>query len=252
MHFKGVSELKVTVVGFWGGYPGVNEATTGYLFEENGFRLLVDCGSGVVAQLQNYIKVEELDAVILSHYHHDHVADIGPLQYARLIAKSLGKSNEELPIYGHTYDEEGFSKLSYKGYTKGMPYYPEGDIKIGPFTISFLRTKHPVTCFAMRITNGTQTVVFTADTSYIEEFIPFSKEAELLICECNLYEGQDGPAFGHMTSTEAGVLAKSAKVKQLLLTHLPHYGNHQDLVEQASKEYPGPINLATSGFVWQL
>lgn len=77
--------MKMTVVGFWGGFPEAGEATSGYLFEHDGFRLLVDCGSGVLAQLQKYITPSHIDAVVLSHYHHDHVADIGVLQYARLI-----------------------------------------------------------------------------------------------------------------------------------------------------------------------
>ncbi|MGG5833061.1 MBL fold metallo-hydrolase, partial [Bacillus pumilus] len=63
---------------------------------------LVDCGSGVLSKLQQYIDIEELDAVLLSHYHHDHIADIGPLQYAKLVGYHLGKSSGPLPIYGHT------------------------------------------------------------------------------------------------------------------------------------------------------
>ncbi|MDF0726935.1 MBL fold metallo-hydrolase [Cytobacillus sp. S13-E01] len=241
--------MKVTVVGFWGGFPGVNEATSGYLIQDNGFNLLLDCGSGVVAQLQNYIKVEELDAVIISHYHHDHIADIGPLQYARLISKSLVAGVSELPIYGHTLDRDGFTKLQYKGCTVGIDYQPEG-IQIGPFSISFLMTKHPVPCYAMRISNGNKTVVFTADTSYFEELTSFSVEADLLICECNLYEGQNGAAYGHMTSSDAGNVAGKANVKNLLLTHLPHFGNHQLLIEQAATYYSGLITLAKSGYVW--
>ena len=80
--------MKMTVVGFWGGFPEAGEATSGYLFEHDGFRLLVDCGSGVLAQLQKYITPSDIDAVVLSHYHHDHVADIGVLQYARLITSA--------------------------------------------------------------------------------------------------------------------------------------------------------------------
>ncbi len=63
--------MKMTVVGFWGGFPEAGEATSGYLFEHDGFRLLVDCGSGVLAQLQKYITPSDIDAVVLSHYHHD-------------------------------------------------------------------------------------------------------------------------------------------------------------------------------------
>lgn len=243
--------MKLTVVGFWGGFPGKGEATSGYLLEEAGFKLLIDCGSGVISQLQHYVNPEELDAVILSHYHNDHVCDIGALQYARLIKGFLGEKLSPLPIYGHTENKEGFTKLTYEKVTTGMPYLPSEPITIGPFTISFLKTKHPVPCYAMNIKTNQGTIVYTADTAYLEGFIPFSKDADLLICECNLYKGMDGSSAGHMTSTDAGRLAQEANVKQLLLTHLPHFGNHQELISQANELYSGRVDLAKSGFTWE-
>src|SRR5699024_12774482 len=83
--------MKVTIIGFWGGYPAAGGATSAYLVEEKDFKLLVDAGSGSLSKLQNYINISDLDAVIVSHYHHDHVADIGVLQYAKLV----GSRSEE-------------------------------------------------------------------------------------------------------------------------------------------------------------
>ncbi|MFT4414817.1 MBL fold metallo-hydrolase [Fredinandcohnia humi] len=243
--------MKVTVIGYWGGFPAANEATSGYLFEHEGFHLLVDCGSGVLAQIQNYISVDKLDAIILSHYHHDHVADIGPMQYARLVTNAIHNQAKELPIYGHTADMEGFSKLEHKGQTKAIAYDPEKGCQIGPFSISFMKTKHPVVCYAMRITAGERTVVYTADSSYLQEFIPFTKDADLFICECNLYSEQDGSKMGHMTSEDAAKISTEARVKELWLTHLPHFGNHQDLLEQAKMKYNGQIQLAKLGLTWE-
>jgi ribonuclease BN (tRNA processing enzyme) len=250
MKFEGGVCLKVTVVGFWGGFPGKNEATSGYLVEHNGFQLLIDCGSGVISQIQNYTSIEELDAVILSHYHNDHVCDIGALQYARLISGFLGKNLPTLPIYGHQEDENGFKALTYNDVTKAIPYNPQKEVEIGPFLISFLKTNHPVPCYAMKVQAGETTVIYTADTSYKEEFIEFSKGADLVICECNLYAGMNGNKAGHMTSSDAGSLAEKAGVKNLLLTHLPHFGDHQDLLSQAKERYTGDLHLAESGWVW--
>ncbi|WP_246938707.1 MBL fold metallo-hydrolase [Bacillus pinisoli] len=242
--------MKVTVIGFWGGYPARNEATSGYLIEEDGFRLLVDCGSSVVSQLQNYINPEAINAVILSHYHHDHVCDIGTLQYARLIKGYLGMELPALPVYGHAEDKNGFSSLTYKGVMKGIEYNPNASLTVGPFTITFLKTQHPAPCYAMRIETEKASVVYTADTSYFDEMVHFSMKADLLICECNLYKGMDGRSAGHMTSTEAGMLATKADVGELLLTHLPHFGNHQDLIHQANETYTGTTQLAKSGYIW--
>ncbi|MBD1380681.1 MBL fold metallo-hydrolase [Metabacillus arenae] len=241
--------MKVTVVGYWGGFPGKNEATSGYLFESGGYHLLVDCGSAVLSQLQNYIEPEKLDAVILSHDHHDHTADIGPLQFARLIATYLGKSTTQLPIYAHQ-NSGLLTELTYKQATVGHTYYPAKSLQIGPFQITFLLTKHPVECYAMRISDGKHTIVYTADSSYKEEFVPFTKGADLLLCECNFYGDQDGSSAGHMNSVNAATIAQKAGAGQLILTHLPHYGDINQLVTEAGEIFKGSIQLAQSGLTW--
>lgn len=241
--------MKVTVIGEWGGFPKVNGASSGYLFQSNRFNLLVDCGSAVLSKLQRYIPVEQLDAVILSHYHHDHVADIGPLQHARLVKRYMGIQQVTLPIYGHLLDEEGFARLTHDVDTIGVAYDPTQSIQIGPFTITFQQTIHPAPCFAMRITDGNTTVVYTGDSAYLEAFHTFAKQADVLICECNFYEGMDGRSAGHMNSIEAATIAKEAQVDTLLLTHLPHFGNLQDLVQQAKKVFSGNVMLAKEGLI---
>ncbi|AZU61196.1 MBL fold metallo-hydrolase [Neobacillus mesonae] len=236
--------MKLTIIGPWGGYPKQNAASAGYLLEHEGFHLLIDCGSGVLSKLQNILPPEELNAVVISHYHPDHIADIGVLQHARLIQGFLGKQFPALPIYGHTFNEHEFTKLTYKNITKGEAYEPGQNLFIGPFKISFLKTDHPVPCYAMRIEADGKTMIYTADSSFKEEFIDFSKGADLLLCECNFFGNQNGKAAGHMTSIEAGLFASNAQVKQLILTHLPHYGQINDLITEASSKFPGIIKLA--------
>lgn len=236
--------MKLTIIGCWGGYPKKNEASSGYLLEHDGFHLLLDCGSGVLLKLQNVVQPEELDAVILSHYHPDHNADIGVLQHARLIQGLLGKPMPALPIYGHSFDVSEFGRLSYKQITRGIAYDPNVPLTAGPFQISFLKTEHPVPCYAMRIEAEGKALVYTGDGAYQEDLVDFCKNADLLLCECNFYGTQNGAAAGHMTSLEAGELAARAAVKQLCLTHLPHYGDIHQLVSEASTKYSGAIKLA--------
>lgn len=235
------------MIGQWGGYPKANEASSGYLVEHDGFKLLIDCGSAVLSKLQTYIAAEELDAVILSHYHPDHVADIGVLQHALLISKYMNQGGSNLPIFGHRQDEAAFETLTYKDITTGVAYHPEQTLHIGPFEIDFLQTKHPVPCFAMRVEAGGQVLVYTADSAYLNAFDKFSENADVLLCECNFYKGMDGAAAGHMTSEEAGSLAKKSNVGKLILTHLPHFGDHEQLKAEAAEQFPGDILLASQG-----
>lgn len=242
--------MKLTVIGFWGGYPAADGATSSYLLEKDDFSLLIDVGSGALSKLQKYKSVSDLDAVIISHYHHDHVADIGVLQYARLVEYYVTGYDTFLPIYGHKEDLEGFKSLSHT-YTKGIEYEPNKALQIGPFTITFQKTKHPVPCYGMRITDGYSNIVYTADSSYQKEWEIFAKDANLLITDCNYYADLDGTQAGHMNSEEAGRIAENANVKQLLLSHLPQYGNQERLIVEAKQYYNGSIQLAKEGLVWE-
>lgn len=240
--------MRLQVIGPWGGYPAPGQATSCYILEKDNFVLAIDMGSAALATLQKYYDVTEIDAVIVSHYHHDHVADIGVLQYARLVQMYLGGSDDILPIYGHGQDER-FMNLTHDQ-TKGIVYEPGETLYIGPFTIEFLETKHPVLCYGMRISDGKSTLVYTADTAYQEDWIHFSKDADLLITDCNFYADQDGAAAGHMTSEQGGFIAKEAGVKHLLLSHLPQYGIQNNLIKEAKRHYSGPIKLASEGLFW--
>ncbi|MFQ3543806.1 MBL fold metallo-hydrolase [Halobacillus rhizosphaerae] len=242
--------MKVTIIGYWGAYPAAGSATSGYLVEHNGYKLLVDCGSGVLSRLQQFIHVKDLDAVILSHYHNDHIADIGPLQYSWLVQNTLSGSEDVLPIYGHEENKAAFSQLSHQ-FTKGVAYLPEETLQIGPFTIDFQRTNHPVPCFGMRISDGEDDLVYTADTSYFPEWASFAKHASLLITDTNFFKGMDGSGPGHMTSEEAASIAQEAKVETLWLSHLPHFGELTRLRQEAEDQFNGHIFVAKEGLTWK-
>lgn len=244
--------MKLTVIGCWGGYPRVNEASAGYLLEKDGFHLLLDCGSGVLSLLPNYLPVKQLDAVILTHYHADHIADIGVLQHALLIQSYLTEVKTPLPIYGHPFAEEAFKQLTYKDITTGIGYDPTKPLEIGPFTIHFLETNHSVPCFALRIEADGKSLVYTGDSAYTDAFIDFVRDADLLLSECNFYDGMDGSTAGHMNSKDAATIAAKGNVKQLVLTHLPHFGDVEKLPQEAKKYFSGPVHLAKKGQVWNI
>ncbi|MFD1708043.1 MBL fold metallo-hydrolase [Siminovitchia sediminis] len=241
--------MELTVIGHWGGYPRAGEASSGYLLTHRGVHLLIDCGSAVLSKLQNYIDPEDLDAIVLSHYHADHTADIGVVQHALYVGKFTNQYNRTLPIYGHDLDKEGFGQLTYKDVTKGIVYRAGETVHIGPFYIDFLKTRHPVPCFAMRIEANGKALVFTGDTSYFEELASFAHKADLLLCESNFYQGMDGTAAGHMTSEEAGKVAHAAGVDKLILTHLPHFGELSRLKKEAAEQFGGTVQLASEGLI---
>ncbi|QHE60919.1 MBL fold metallo-hydrolase [Rossellomorea vietnamensis] len=244
--------MKLTVIGQWGGYPKAGEASTGYLLEAHGFKLLIDCGSGVLSQLQHHIEATELDAVLLSHYHPDHVADIGVLQHALLIQYFLGKNKGTLPVYAHREDQQGFSSLTYKDLMTAHEYTEDSSLSVGPFTVTFVKSKHPVPCYGMRIEADGKSLFYTADSAFREEFISFGQDADVLLCECNFYGEMDASNAGHMTSLDAGKLAQKTGARNLILTHLPHFGDLEQLMTEAKTIYSGNVSLAKKDMVVEI
>ncbi|MEG0267988.1 MAG: MBL fold metallo-hydrolase, partial [Carnobacterium sp.] len=106
--------MKLTILGYWGGYPTKNEGTSSYLLESDEFHLMIDAGSASLIALEKHLDPLELNALLLTHYHADHIADVGVLQYTRQL-KRLDNNERRapiLPIYGHQEDQENFKRLT--------------------------------------------------------------------------------------------------------------------------------------------
>ncbi len=243
--------MKLTVIGFWGAYPGKESASSGYLVQASGYNILLDCGSGVLSKLYKYIDINDLDSVVLSHYHPDHIADVGVVQHGVIVQKAVGKRIKPLTFYGHTEDSY-FEKLALKDYTQSIGYEEKKKYTIGPLTFSFLRVEHPVPAFSMRIDNGGYAMGYTGDTGWNTGLIDFFQNVDFLLCESSLFTEFKGRVPGHLTAQEAGILAKRANVGRLVLTHLPHWGDHSDLKREAAAEYDGPVDLAEEGKSWEI
>ncbi|MGT2958362.1 metal-dependent hydrolase [Streptococcus bovimastitidis] len=255
--------MKITTLGSWGGYPFQNQGTTSYLLTgHDGFQLLMDCGSRALNELEKIINPLDLDAVLISHYHPDHVADLGVLRHYRQLYPKYLCEAKVLPIYAHDEDKEEFAKLSLPDVSVGVAYDVHGSQSIGPFDIAFIKTVHPVICYAFRIVERKtgQVLVFTADTGYFEDMTTFAQDADLFLADVYLYEGNENH-FAHLTSKEAGLMAQAAGVKKLVLTHMPPVPpqgidpkRHLEILKEETQKYAGqiPVELAFPQLSWDL
>jgi ribonuclease BN (tRNA processing enzyme) len=251
-----VLELKLTILGHWGAYPEAGEATAGYLLEHEGERLLLDCGSGVLAQLQKQMKLTELTHAIITHAHHDHVADLGCLQYACLIDTDLKLRAEPLPVYfAHdAHGGEGVPAIyqSMMG-SEIIPFTDKDTFQLGSMRFSFMKTFHGAYCVAVKIQFKDKIIVYTADTFFDESLIDFCRDADLLLAETSFYaEFGHARDYGHMNAAEVGQLAANANVKKLILIHLPHFGEISQLADEVQALYKGDVQLARCGMVINL
>ena len=233
--------MKVTIIGCDGAYPRVNGATSAYLIEDKNTRVLLDCGSGSISRLQNHIELRELYGMIISHYHRDHYADLECMQFATMLDTFEKKRENPLVIYGPGKEQ----MLTYKNFCIGKTFKGKESFNIGNLTFETRLNKHGVESYSIKVTNEDgDCLVYTGDTGYYKELSEFCEDASLLIAESSCYEYERGRISGHMTGGEAATVAEEAGVDTLILTHLPHYGDVEKMVEEAKEFFKGEIILA--------
>ena len=80
--------MLITVLGKSPAFQDAGGACSGYLVETGTTTFLLDCGPGVFAKLRTHRAYIDVDAVVISHLHADHIFDLvtfaSALRYARL------------------------------------------------------------------------------------------------------------------------------------------------------------------------
>ena len=75
--------MELTILGSGTGVPSLKRGSPGALIKEGAQFLLLDSGSGTLTRmLRAGVTYKEVDAVLYSHIHPDHVADLVPLIFA--------------------------------------------------------------------------------------------------------------------------------------------------------------------------
>ncbi|MDR1521972.1 MAG: MBL fold metallo-hydrolase [Streptococcaceae bacterium] len=232
--------MKLTILGCLGGYPYNDQGTTSFLLQAKGYNLLIDCGSCALTKLEHHISPLCIDSVILTHYHHDHIADLGVLQQYRMLwpKDDPNWDAQVLKIWGHTEDEFHFNSLTMPNISIGKAYQEDDLKKIGPWDVTFMRTLHPVSAFALRLfeRDTRKILVFTGDSGYLKNFYKFAKNADVFLADTYFF-GEKKHAPIHLTAKQAGKIATKAHVKKLILTHLPQHGDLDQLKKEAEEAY---------------
>lgn len=249
--------MKVTIVGCSGSYPGPDSPASCYLLEADGFRMLLDLGSGSLGALQRHIGLYDVDAICLSHLHADHCLDICGYHVARTYGPAA--PYPVVPVYAPA-DAPARLSAAY-----GMPDEPgletafdfvslaPGSFEIGPFTLTAGLVNHPVEAYGFRVTSGGKSVAYSGDTGECDELVRLSAGVDLMLCEASFVEQPDLPVDLHLTGRQAAEHAAKADVGKLVLTHLVPWNDKATVLDDASRGgYHGPVELARSGAVYDL
>ena len=220
--------MKLTVLGCNGPYPEPGGACSGYLLENGQTRVLIDCGTGVLARLTAIMPPEKLDAVILSHLHYDHMSDMLPMIY------KLQGMGRKLPVYAPE-GPQPIRALLEAGYDM---HDIDALNSIGSLKLSVLPVRHPVLCRAVRAESQDSVFCYTGDTNTCEALEDFVRDCSLLLADGCFPISLWAENKPHLSAYLAAKVAAQAGAERLVVTHFTPGINRETLLAEAQKAYP--------------
>ena len=217
-----------------------NRLRTSVYMEYKGQRLLVDAGPDFRQQLLR-AHIDNLDAILLTHQHKDHIAgldDVRAFNYINRKAVDIyaeERVEEALKVeFGYAFEEKRYP---------GIPEFALHTIDENPFMIGEvevipIRVWHAnLPILGFRIAD----LAYITDASHIED-AEFDKLTNLSVLVLNAVRRK--PHVSHFTLAEAIEVAKRVGATQTYLTHMSHQmGLHADI----DKMLPAGISLAYDG-----
>lgn len=248
--------MKLTVLGCAGTFPTAESGCSSYVLEQDGFRLLIDCGWGAVSALQRHGWLYDLDAVLVSHLHADHCLDLAAFAYARNYHPTL--SLPPLPVFGPQGTDGRIASALESRRPEWLDrvydwhVYEGGPFEIGPYALHGRQTAHPIECYALRVSADGRTFAYSADSGPCQALIDTANGADLFACEASFVETVVNPPDVHMTGRQAGAVAVSAGAGTLLLTHLVAWNDEAQVLDEAAQSYDGALRIARPGAAYVL
>jgi ribonuclease BN (tRNA processing enzyme) len=248
--------MRLTVLGCAGSFPGPESACSAYLVEAQGFRLLIDFGSGSLSALQRYADMNAVDAIMLTHLHADHMLDA--CNYVVVRRYDPAGPKPPVPMYAPlgaaeriaaAYSADGEPVDDVYTFFRLEP----GTFPIGPFTVTVDRVNHPIETYGVRVEQGGRVLAYSSDTAPCESLLRLAQGADLFLCEASYLDGVPHPPDLHLTGREAGEAATKSDVGRLLLTHLVSaWGSEASTVEAACAAFAGPVEVVRPGSRYDL
>jgi ribonuclease BN (tRNA processing enzyme) len=210
--------MQATILGTGSALPSSERLQTGVLLADGETRLLVDCGSGVVHRLaQNGVDVREIDAILLTHHHLDHVADLPTLAKARVLQDHAPLCIAGPPatsaVCDHLFAVDDLDERLDLNVTEHTP--DDGPLEVAGFEIELAETTHSKQCFAYRFGDA---LAISGDTEPTATVMDLADGVDTLIHECAYPDGVD--SAGHSTPTELADHLEGIDVDRVYLTHL--------------------------------
>jgi ribonuclease BN (tRNA processing enzyme) len=258
--------MRLTVLGKSPSWQDADGACSGYLLEDDGAMVLIDCGNGVFGKLRHFADYVDVDAVVLSHMHADHFLDLIPFSYALTYGPRGQENGEGAPARPRLVCPPGArdvlrrvvgawgkedlveSAFAIEGYEAGST------VEVGPLRISFHPVPHFIDAYGISVESatGASRLVYGGDSGPAEELVELARGADLLLVEATLPQPETNGDRGHQTPEEAGEQARDAGVKKVVITHISDELDQDDARRRASKAFGASVEVAREGAIYEI
>ena len=261
--------MEITVLGKSPAWQDAGGACSGYLVEDRGFSLLLDCGNGVFSKLRSFKDYVDVGAVVISHLHADHFLDLVPFSYALTYAPRQqpvavggwpGTDHPARPtLYAPAGSTEVFRQIVGCWGQDDLierafdirEYALPGELEIGPFNMRLCEVPHYTETAAVEFAcNGGRRFTYSADCSPNEALVEFAADTEMLLIEATLPRPERTGMRGHLTPSEAGEHGRRAGAHRLVITHFSDELDEEWARAQAIESFGGPVEVASEGAVY--
>jgi ribonuclease BN (tRNA processing enzyme) len=228
-------------------------ASGGMWLSLGGTEILVDPGPGSIVQsTKRKLRGEKLSAIILSHRHLDHSADVNIMIEAMTNGGFKKKGQLFAPADCLGDEPVVFSYL--RGFVEGTTLLREGgSYQVGNISFSTpVRHIHPVETYGMVFEAGGHRFSYIADTRYFDGLVQ-AYAAEMLIINVVFLESP--PRADHLTIPDVARLVAAIRPKIAILNH---YGMHVwqahpwELAEAMTRETGVKVIAARDGMKFDL
>lgn len=260
--------MRITVLGKSPAWADAGGACSGYLVESGGTCMLLDCGPGVLGKLRELRDYAEVDAIVVSHLHADHMLDVVPFASALLFGPRWHDGAAPRPVlhvppggreaFARVCAGSGMFESHVDDAFEVREYEPEGSLGIGPLRLRFQPVPHFVPAQAVEIADGGGRLTFSADCGPNRALPTFARDTDLLLIEATLTEEEAAAEAagtedrGHLSPREAGEHGRRAGARRLVLTHISDELDLPVALAQAAAAFGGDVEIAAAGAVYDI
>lgn len=241
--------IELIILGSGTGIPSLRRGSPGLILISEGIKVLIDSGPGTLRRmLEVGITYQDIDLLLYTHIHPDHVSELVSILFTCKYADSLRKMDLVVvggPGFKHYFDQ---LKKLYGPWIEPQSYYlaieetSEKPFHFNGLEIFSKQMAHISESVGYRIEfKDGRSIAISGDTDYCKNIIDLAFEVDLLVLECSFPD--EKKVEGHLTPSLAGRIGLESRCRRLLLTHFYPICDQYDILKECRQVYAGEIIL---------